>query len=153
MQVVDGFRKPTVTEKGIYGFFGPYRWLSNYENCYVEVDNIVYSSSEAAYMAQKTLDVDIKKQFSRMSASDAKKFGQTIQLRPDWEAYKVLAMTKCLFSKFYQNDDLRLKLIDTGKLYLEETNDWNDKFWGVCNGEGTNMLGHILMYVRDIAQS
>ena len=40
------------------------------------------------------------------------------------------------------------RLIDTAGLYLEETNDWGDQFWGV-DGTGLNMLGHTLMFVRD----
>ena len=29
-----------------------------------------------------------------------------------------------------------------------EGNTWNDTFWGVCNGQGQNWLGKILMLVR-----
>ncbi len=31
---------------------------------------------------------------------------------------------------------------------LVEGNWWNDTFWGVCNGEGQNNLGKILMKIR-----
>lgn len=29
-----------------------------------------------------------------------------------------------------------------------EGNTWGDKFWGVCDGEGENHLGKLLMEVR-----
>ena len=32
---------------------------------------------------------------------------------------------------------------------LVEDNWWGDKFWGVCNGEGENHLGKLLMKIRD----
>lgn len=31
---------------------------------------------------------------------------------------------------------------------LIEGNNWNERFWGVCRGEGRNELGRILMNVR-----
>jgi predicted NAD-dependent protein-ADP-ribosyltransferase YbiA (DUF1768 family) len=49
------------------------------------------------------------------------------------------------FSRNYQLGDL---LIETGDKYLEETNHWKDKIWGVCDGVGKNWLGKILMDVR-----
>lgn len=36
----------------------------------------------------------------------------------------------------------------TGNAELIEGNTWNDTFWGVCNGEGENNLGKLLMKVR-----
>lgn len=52
-------------------------------------------------------------------------------------------------SKFEQNSDLKDKLIATGDEYLEEGNTWNDTYWGVCRGKGKNILGKILMRVRE----
>ena len=49
-----------------------------------------------------------------------------------------------------QHYDLAQKLIATGNAYLEEGNQWGDKFWGTVNGTGENMLGKILMKERDI---
>ena len=49
----------------------------------------------------------------------------------------------------FQVPELREKLLATGDEELIEGNWWNDKFWGVCKGEGCNMLGLILMEVRD----
>lgn len=58
-------------------------------------------------------------------------------------------MKDALFYKFSQDKDLRDKLIATGNTELIEDNTWNDRFWGVCNGEGINHLGKLLMELRD----
>ena len=58
-------------------------------------------------------------------------------------------MLEIVRSKFKQNKDLAKKLIETGDAYLEEGNWWGDKIWGVCNGEGENRFGKILMQVRE----
>ena len=39
-------------------------------------------------------------------------------------------------------------LLSTEDFPLLETNDWNDRFWGVSQGKGLNHLGRILMKVR-----
>jgi hypothetical protein len=43
---------------------------------------------------------------------------------------------------------LRDQLIATGDAELIEGNTWNDTFWGVCNGKGSNFLGKALMDIR-----
>ena len=151
MQINDnGERVSTVTESEILGFFGEYRFLSNFEPCNVDIgDGNVYRSSEAAFMAQKTHDVNDKKKIAAMSPSEAKKYGQTVTLRGDWESYRTVAMMKALIAKFSQNPALAEKLLNTRGKYLEETNNWHDMFWGVEDDVGLNMLGHCLMLVRD----
>ena len=54
----------------------------------------------------------------------------------------------CL-AKFQQNPDIAKKVIETYPAELVEGNVWNDMTWGVCNGKGENLLGKILMDVRD----
>lgn len=139
---------PTVTDTEILGFFGQYRWLSNFWTCKVTVDDIIYTSSEAAYMAGKTGDCDLKLQISKLAPAEAKRFARTLYLRPDWEDVKFDHMKRCLQAKFTQNSELGEKLKETGNKYLEETNYWNDKIWGVCRGSGQNNLGKLLMEVR-----
>lgn len=58
-------------------------------------------------------------------------------------------MASVVFDKFARNKELRDKLLFTNDKYLEETNDWNDKYWGICNGIGENNLGKILMGIRE----
>lgn len=144
------------TDSEIKGFFGfgenEYGWLSNFHYCDVVFDGEVYPSSENAYMAAKTLDLDIRKKFQSLKPVDAKKFGHFIVLRPNWEEIKLDVMFLVIFDKFSRNPDIRQKLLDTGEKYLEETNWWKDLCWGVDfkTGEGENNLGKILMRVRNI---
>jgi hypothetical protein len=43
---------------------------------------------------------------------------------------------------------LMVKLLATGEEELVAGNWWKDKFWGVCDGEGQNHLGLLLMELR-----
>ena len=65
------------------------------------------------------------------------------------EEVKDEIMKHCLRSKFDQNPELKAELIKTNGLHLEEANTWGDRYWGTVNGEGKNMLGKLLMELRD----
>jgi ribA/ribD-fused uncharacterized protein len=132
----------------IDSFFGPYRFLSNFEPCTVEYDGMTYNCSEAAYQAAKTTDVSLRIAFTTMNGSKAKFAGQKLPIRADWNDVKVDVMYQIVKDKFSRNPELKEKLLSTGTLQLIEGNYWGDKFWGVCNGEGENHLGKILMRVR-----
>ena len=58
-------------------------------------------------------------------------------------------MYDVVFAKFKQNYNLREKLLQTGSATLVEGNDWGDRHWGQVNGVGKNMLGKILMHIRE----
>lgn len=127
-----------------------FRWLSNYYPCPVVYEGRQYLSSEAAYQAAKTLDLEDRKRFEKMGAGTSKKEGQKVVMRSDWNEVKDQVMFDIVLDKFSRNADLRLKLLATDDKYLEETNWWKDTYWGVCNGVGKNQLGHTLMAVRDM---
>jgi ribA/ribD-fused uncharacterized protein len=135
-------------DKNIKGFFGPYRFLSNYHIAPVVYEDVEYPSTEAAYQAAKSLDPEIRKQFINLNSNEAKKLGQKIEVRPDWEDVKYGVMLEVCTYKFTKHSDLREALILTGDKYIEETNHWRDTTWGVCKGEGKNWLGKILMEIR-----
>lgn len=132
----------------IKGFFGDYRWLSNFHSCPINYPGIVFASTEHAYQAAKCDNASDVRKFTGITASKAKFVGQKVKMREDWEQVKLEVMYDVCLLKFTQNEDLKAKLIATGDKYLEETNWWNDKFWGVCNGVGKNHLGKILMQIR-----
>lgn len=149
MKRIDGKAYPTVTEDGIYGFFQEYRFLSNFHPCRVWTNGGTYPTSEHAYMAEKTLNQHAREKIAKLKTpQEARAFGQTVKLRYDWEEVKRDRMYVVLTCKFVQNKDLRILLDRTGDKYLEETNWWNDRYWGVCEGEGKNHLGRLLMRVR-----
>lgn len=133
----------------IAGFKGEFRFLSNFWPAVVELDGLFYNSVEHAYQAAKTLD-ETQRQTIRESSKpgDAKKLGQKIIIRPDWEQVKLQVMESLVRQKFTNDLALKDKLVSTGDEEIEETNTWGDVFWGVCQGVGTNHLGKILMKIR-----
>lgn len=146
-------KRGVVTDTEILGFFDEYRFLSNFHVAQLELDGIVYPSAEHAYMAQKVTDRSIQVYISQLGSPGlARKYGQTVPLRPDWDTYRVYAMQRVLLGKF-ENAELARLLLATGDKRLEETNSWGDKFWGVSGGEGRNRLGELLMEVRQVLRS
>jgi ribA/ribD-fused uncharacterized protein len=140
---------------GIYGFFGDFRWLSNFELCETIYEGDIYPSVENAYQAAKTNDREARRPMMVKQSNDemiegkrARLFGKKAALRPDWEEVKVDIMHSIVREKFYRNPVLKDALLMTNDLYLEETNYWRDQFWGVCKGIGENNLGIILMNIR-----
>lgn len=154
MQIKNNARYPTVTAHGIYGFFQEYRFLSNFEPSPLRLeveyaDGITYPTAEHAYMALKSLDMAVRQDIAQLSTPEqARKKGRIIALRAGWEELKPYAMLAILRAKFRQNPALALRLKDTQTLYLEETNNWGDVYWGIDKKIGLNMLGKTLMQVR-----
>jgi ribA/ribD-fused uncharacterized protein len=136
------------TPTKIDSFKGEYRWLSNFYLAEVVLDGFVYPSSEHAYQAAKTLNLEERRAILSMSVSEAKKAGRKVTLRSDWEDIKLDVMLRLLRQKF-AHPELRSKLVATGDAELVEGNWWNDTFWGVCRGVGQNNLGKLLMVVRE----
>ena len=74
-------------------------------------------------------------------------------LRRDWESVKVAMMRKAVRAKFTQHDDLRHILLSTGDARIVEHTE-NDSYWGDGgDGKGKNMLGRILMEIREELQT
>lgn len=135
--------------KTINSFRGEFFFLSNFYNAPIEYEGITYQNNEAAFQAQKCLEIKDKERFANISPSDAKRLGRKVELRKDWEQVKVSIMTEIVREKFQQNPDLADKLRATGNAHLEEGNTWGDRIWGTVNGQGANLLGKILMQVRE----
>lgn len=134
-------------------FRGDNAFLSNMYPVGIIINGEFYPSAEHAFQAMKSLDKAERVAISvRQSPEDAKRAGKLVQLRPDWEEVKVGIMKDILKVKF-SDSDLAAKLKDTGHEELIEVNTWHDTFWGVCNDEGSNMLGKLLMEIREEMQS
>lgn len=137
-------------EDNIKGFFKEYRFLSNFEPCIIRIGGLDYSSSENAYQAGKAINDEDRLKFTSCTPLAAKKLGKSIEIYKYWDDIKLKIMEIILEKKFSStNPDLKAKLVATRNKYLEETNYWNDTFWGVCNGVGQNHLGKILMRIRN----
>lgn len=131
----------------IEGFFGKYRWLSNFAYCPVKLYTATYPSVENAYQAAKTSSLEERKFLETCSAVDAKHYGKQLTLRPCFDEIKLEVMFFFLIQKFNQ-EPFRTKLLATGDARLVETNTWRDVYWGVCHGRGENHLGRLLMHLR-----
>ena len=138
----------------IDSFRGDYFFLSNFYPAQVTIDGLTYQNNEAAFQAQKVLDLEAKKAFTALAPKEAKRRGRQVPLRPDWEKVKNGIMEEIVRAKFLQNKDLREKLLATGDALLVEGNTWNDRYWGVDKRSrtGKNYLGQILMKVRSDLQ-
>jgi ribA/ribD-fused uncharacterized protein len=128
---------------------GPYRWLSNFHVSPIWYEGITYASTEHAYQAAKTLDVEKRKEVLRLTCAEAKRWGRQVLLRSDWEDIKLQVMMDVCWYKFTVHGDLMKLLLETGDAELVEGNTWGDTYYGVCNGVGENNLGKILMQIRD----
>ncbi len=143
-------------------FQGSYRFLSNFWLCRVPrgvpYNGINYPSVEHAYQAAKTRS---KKERERVlwkdwrtglklrvtTPGEAKRAGQTVTLRKNWNRLRRPVMEKLLRRKF-EDPQLAEMLLQTEDAVLIEGNNWGDTFWGVCNGVGENHQGKLLMKIR-----
>ena len=127
-------------------FTGDYDFLSNFHPSPIEVDGVVYPTVEHAFQAAKTFDRTEKQSVAEAATPGlAKRIGRKVRLRPDWEQVKIGIMEDLVRLKFTTHADLREKLLATGDAQLVEGNTWNDRFWGVCRGQGRNELGQSTM--------
>lgn len=141
-------------EHQIKGFFGEYRWLSNFHTADVALDGLLYDSVERAYQAAKWERQD-RKYFLYCADEEAITYNRTATPNKysaaEWDAVKLDVMRFLLEQKFSpeMNPELLERLVNTGDRYLEEANWWNDTFWGKnLEGEGENNLGKLLMKIR-----
>lgn len=130
-------------------FSGKYAFLSNYYKCQIIYNNLKFYSSEAAFQATKCMHYNDRIAISKMkNPHNAKKFGQTVQMKSDWSEVKKRAMLDILICKFEQNPTLKKQLLQTESMCLIEENTWFDYYWGTTGAVGFNYLGRILMYIR-----
>ena len=128
-------------------FRGEYFFLSNFYPVEVTYEGYSYKNNEAAFQAQK--DLSRREEFINLNPMMSKIKGKKVKLRDDWNEAKVSIMEEIVRCKFDQNPDIKEKLINTKGKTLIEGNKWNDTFWGMCNGKGENILGKILMNLRE----
>ncbi len=138
----------------IKGFFGEYRWLSNFGSAIVVMDGVTYTSVEKAYQAAKWQSAD-RQFFVTCTNEEAITYNRIYTPNgcslDTWDGMKVDVMEFLLRQKFDAsvNTENAERLLATGDKYIEETNWWNDTFWGKnLQGEGSNHLGELLMRIR-----
>jgi N-glycosidase YbiA len=134
-----------MTDK-IDSFEGTNRFLSNFHPSPMEVEGHTFSNVEAAFQAHK-YPRDEWHKFDGLTPGQAKRLGRKGTLPPNWDEEKVNVMSRLLKIKF-SDTILKEKLLSTREAELVEGNTWGDTYWGVCAGEGQNMLGKLLMELR-----
>ena len=130
-------------------FQGEHRWLSNFSECNVFLEGILYPSVENAYQAAKTTNKEERIQFETCSAGQAKRSSKNITMRKDWPEVKKQVMFNLLCQKFNKEPYITL-LLDTQLVDIEEGNTWGDTYWGIDlrSGRGQNILGKMIMNIR-----
>lgn len=142
----------TAPPGAIAGFFGQYRWLSNFATCAVTVEGTTYPSVEHAYQASKTLDRSLRITIAQAEfPATAKSLGRRLPLRPDWGRIQ-LPMMLALQRAKYSIPALGSRLNKTGNRPLIEANYWRDTYWGAhIDGPmliGANRLGLCIEAIR-----
>lgn len=110
---------------------------------------INFYSVENYFQALKCVNIEDVLKIASLSPVEAKRYGRRVTLRPDWLKIRVEVMYRGLKIKFAKNPELAEKLKALKDTHIQEDNTWNDYFWGVCQGRGSNTLGKLLMQVRD----
>lgn len=132
-------------------------YMSNFARFKVECFGQVWMTSEHAYQAQKFSGSD-DDAYARAAAAKNPKEAAAIgrdplrKMRDDWMQVRDDVMRFVVFHKFNQNATIKEKLLATGDLPLyEQDMKRGDQYWAVDSaGVGKNMLGRILMEVRDV---
>lgn len=136
-----------------YGVGDPHGEFSNFAPYPIVVAKQRWPTSEHYFQGQKFVDVRVREKVRGAgSPMIAARLGRDRRekLRADWEAVKVSVMRTAVEAKFRQHAELGELLVAThGSTLVEHTE--KDSFWGDGgDGSGRNMLGRILMDVRDV---
>lgn len=134
----------------------PYGAFSNLYRRDLEFEGENFATSEHAYQAGKARKPEVRKWL--MSAPSPALLAMAAHglyywdVAPGWSTSKFDRMRDVLRAKFTQHADLRELLLSTGDARLVESatvdNEVN-RLWGEVNGSGRNMLGVLLMEIRE----
>lgn len=146
---------PTMTTSETIRFYSvsdEYGCFSNFTAYPIRLKGRVWPTSEHFFQAQKFTDPaeqeEIRQAKSPMLAARMGR-SRKRKLRREWESMKVNVMREAVLAKFTQHEELRDILLSTGDAKIVE-HTANDSYWGDGgDGSGKNMLGRILMEVRE----
>jgi ribA/ribD-fused uncharacterized protein len=129
-----------------------YGEFSNFAPYPIKLRGKVWPTSEHFFQAQKFAGTEHAEAIrSTRSPMIAARMGRDRKkpLRRDWEAVKDEVMREAVRAKSSQHSELAELLLQTGDSVLVE-HTTNDSYWGDGgDGSGKNVLGQILMRVRD----
>jgi ribA/ribD-fused uncharacterized protein len=129
-----------------------YGFCSNFAPTPILLKGRVWPTVEHYFQAQKFAGTPHEETI-RLAKTPmvAARMGRSRQrpLRAEWETAKDAIMLEAVHAKFSQHADLRAKLLATGDAHIVEHRA-RDGYWGDGpDGSGKNMLGQILMRVRE----
>lgn len=134
----------------------PYGSFSNLFRRPMEFEGRVYPTAEHAYQAGKARKEEVREWILSAPTPSLVAMAAhglyTWDIVPEWSRTKFDRMRKVLKAKFTQHEDLKRLLLSTGNARLVEagrTDNAVNRTWGEVNGKGLNMLGVLLMEVRD----
>ena len=139
------------------------RWgiLGNFAPTPLVVNGVEFRNGEQLFQMMKFTDAETLKAIHNskgMKIKYAAKAAEKLGLRrPDWGHIIIDAMKYCLHTKYDQSEQFRKALKETtGKTIVEDQTHFKKKkadTWGakLVNGkyEGSNLLGRLLMELRD----
>ncbi len=133
-----------------------YGEFSNFARFVIKIKGKTWQTTEHYFQAMKfKSDADREAVRGANNPMQAARMGRDRKrkLRPDWEGIKDRIMREAILAKFTQHEELASLLLSTGDAKLIEHTQ-NDRYWGDGgDGRGKNMLGTILMEVREIIRS
>lgn len=133
-----------------------YGCFSNFSEHGFELDGAWWVTSEHYFQAQKFFGTPHLEEIRQAKTpKEAAQIGRerSRPLRPDWEQVKDDIMRQAVLRKFETHADIREMLVSTGDELIVEQAPY-DYYWGCgADGSGKNMLGVILMEVREVLRS
>ena len=137
-----------------YNHYEPYYEFTNFYFQPIKIDDHTWPTTEHYFQAQKFVGTPYyhhirKLPHPRDAFQVSREHAASTWVRGDWAVVKNDVMLKALREKFTQHDYLKKKLLETkDKVLVEHT--VRDSYWGDGgDGKGLNMLGKLLMQVRD----
>jgi N-glycosidase YbiA len=134
-----------------YRIRDPYGCFSNFAPYPVEIDGLVWPTTEHYYQAQKFADPDYRERIRRdKHPASAKGLGNSraVPIRPDWDEVRVEVMRTAVRAKLAQHPEVAATLLGTGEALLVEHSP-KDPFWtDGGDGNGQNTFGRLLMELR-----
>lgn len=134
----------------------PYGAFSNLYRRPIHFEGLIYATAEHAYQAGKARKPEVRDWL--MAAPSPALLAMAAHglyqwdIAPGWSRTKFDRMQAVLRAKFVQHEDLRSLLLSTGECRLIETatvDNAVNRLWGEVNGRGQNMLGTMLMALRE----
>jgi ribA/ribD-fused uncharacterized protein len=157
-------------DKDFVFFWGSSSVFSQFHQRPFVVNGQTYATAEQFMMASKARvfgdDAVAAKIMATRSPSKQKSLGRTVKKfkQGKWDMVKEDIVLEANLAKFSQHQDLKCELLATGQRELVEASPY-DKIWGIGLGatdprarskaqwRGTNLLGQVLMQVRDRIRS